>query len=511
MYGGDVLFKFKKSLFDEYNSSPSRLIKEMQNYLELRQFEVYKTITGLCNPVLSKNPFTSNFLNLYLSQKQVQLSFKVFLRALGRFLFYNTILTTLEVIQILFTKKIRTNDAPPRPVIITFFNFSKKEQSYFDELYLTGLQRHLLDKKVEYIYFPKFHQLSLNPFKALKEVKSVKEINPNLISVYELIPRRKIFQLIWLSFGYFFSNLGTLRPGSRDAFDQYYNVSLVEALSSSEVNKFVVFIATQELMKKVKINKAILWYENQSIDKCIIRAMRDSGQKVEIIGCQFFLLIERETNVYPSKYEISTNYLPDRILLMQDVPPEVQSPERYDLGIGLRYRYLEKYADGVPNGKRRFTVFLTTYFDKNDLTFRLLSESSLRFEKLHFKMHPVMSKVALPTIEGWTEVQGTPEEALVESQMVISSETGIVYEAIALGRQVIILGSNDSASFFIPPYEYEGKLWIRATTVEELEKGLETFSKIKQLYPEELINLSQKFRKTFFKNSPKDILEILEL
>lgn len=500
------------NLFEEYNSDPSRILQDIQSYLEKRQYEVYESVEGLCNPIVSKNPFISQFLTYYLKDQEVSVTPNDFIKTLAFFILHTSKTLTNEVLLILFTSKQSKHDAQERPVIISFFNYHKKNDSLFDELYLPGLQKELKDKNIEYIYLPKLHAFPKNPFKAISAMKELKKQNPSLMTPYEFIPRLQVITLVYLTLAHFFYGLKSLRLFSKNKMDQFYNKSLVQSLKTSEANKFLYYLSTKEFLKKRTTKKIILWFENQSIDKCILRAIRESGLKIEVMASQFFLVTPREMNLFPSLFEIEHHYIPDKIFTIQTPPEMSPISQRYKLGKGLRYLYLQKYNLSEINfgNKKYYSVFLTIFRDKNNLAFELLIASFLKNEILYFKKHPGLALDPIPANKNWTVVNETQEELILKSEIVFVTDTGLIYEAISMARQVVILGAKNTAYQLIPPVEYKDKLWAYVADPQQLEIGLAKLLAFKQNNSDELRSLAKKAKATYFQNSPLPITEIFE-
>lgn len=498
-------------LFKEYNSSPERILQKIKEYLENRQYQAYQNISGLCNPILSKNPFTSNFIKNYLQNAKISFPVVLLIKSFLYFLAHNTYTLFFEALKILIIKKNLSQDPKGKPILISFFNYHKLNDSLFDELYLPSLQRELIENKIPYIYFPKLHLFPKNPFKTVKAISSIKARNSAFISIYEVIPRRRVFQLIYLSFSYYYHSMKTLKPFSSHTIDQAYNYALIESLKYSEAFKLLHYIATKELLKKKSSAQIVLWYENQTIDKCIIKAIRESGSSISILGCQFFLMTPQEQNLFPSKYEIENNLIPDKIFIMQETPQNTTLINKYFLGKGLRYLYLQKYDIAtIPNGQPEvFTIFLTIFRDVNKQTLNILSKANLNCRKLLIKKHPVLLNDPIVQIRNAEVVTTMQEELLLQSEIIFATDTGLIYEAMAMNRQVIIIGSENSINHFIPPYEYHDKLWIRVTNSQELMDAIYKLRDFKNTYPEKLKLMSQKVKNTYFKNSDEPILKLL--
>jgi hypothetical protein len=502
----------KHPMFDSYNSNPEQIILEVRTYLENRQFDNYDNVAGLCNSILSKNHYDSNFLFYFLESKRFLFSW--YYLFLNTFLFFfNTIKTLVYESLLIMTIKCHPDTREiAKFFVISFFNYDKKEKSIFDDLYLSGLQRELIKRKIPYNFFPKLYHFPRNILKAKKEIESVKLQNPNFLSPYELMNCQDIPALCYFSFLIYFKNIKTLRPWSNHFIDQCFNKALIENLKNSEVSKILYYISAQKIAKLKNVEKVILWYENQTIDKCIIKGLREN-KKIEIYGCQFFLSLPQQMNLFPSLFEVQNNICPDKIFSTQAIPAFSHMPSKYFQGVALRYLYLKKYSlnEPLPFMKNHFSLFLTFVENKNNYMLQTLSDAGIQSTKIHVKSHPALSSAIIPQNENWIKEDRAQEEILLECEIVFSADSGIIFEAMALARQVIILGPRDSASHFIPPARYRGKLWLLVTQSDDILPSIAALRSFREEHSSEFLNLARSIRADYFNSSEDNILEVLNI
>ncbi len=498
--------------FDQYNSYSEEILLDIQEYLEKRQFDHYDSTSGLCHPVLSKNPYSSRFLDYYLKDQALKFPFLLLLTNSLLFIIKFLKGFLYESLMILLSPKSSPDQASLKLIVISFFNYDKKAQSLRDELYFPGLQRELDQKNIPFVHFPKLYNTPRNVFKALKELKQIKQENPHYISPYELIKRRDIFALFCLSVGHYFQNLKTLRLFSNQKMDQFFNQSMVETISISQVYMFMCFLASKRIAQIAKDSKVILWYENQIVDKCVIRGLR-TNPELKIYGAQFFLIVPQEMNLFPSKYELKTGLCPDIILTNQAHNIFVQDPSRYRQGISMRYLYMEKHPLPIAQTSpaNHIALFLTSFEARNQAIYKTLINAKLGDYIFNVRKHPGLMKTKIPDEKNWIHSEKNQVELLTSNDLVISADSGIIFEAMAMGKQVIILGSHDAPSFYIPPSQFQDKLWAHVTNEKEMSEKIGILRAYRQEHLSELNQLAAKARKDYFSNSPQSILEIFDI
>lgn len=501
-----------RSCHGEFNSNPDKLLIEIRSFLEKKQPEIYENIEGLAHPLVSKNLYISKFLDIFLSNKTNEISKFFILKQIFKY-YLNLILGLgYECLLILFSPRENISDEKLELCIVTFFNANKFEASIFDDIYFKGLQKKLLDQKKEFIYLPTFYLLSRNPIRAIEQIKIAKEKNKNLISPYGILKKRDCFWLVYYNLKFLISNLRTFNFNDNSHLQKSFNEAMAYKLSNTEVNKFLNYLVAKRLAEKVSKLKVLLWYENLAVDKCIIAGLR-KNKNIEILGAQFFLLVNQELNLYPSPYEIKMNLVPDKIFVNQKLPSFVIDPKRYFSGIGMRYEYLNNYIineEFIKKGEQ-CSVCLCLYPEKDNFIVQMVQQANLNFNQIYFKKHPGNMATIIPQQNNFLEFKGNQEELLCKSEIIIGADSGIIFEAMALGRQVIIIASDNHASFYVPSYDLKGKLWEIAYSPIELSEKITILQQFRNEHSAELISLSKIIKDQFFIHNNRDILEILEL
>ena len=175
--------------------------------------EIYKFISSvnktafrnnylLSNQILSKNPFTSNFIDIYVNEEQIEIpSFRYVIRYLGRYYRYSfkeyfeyvkRKLTWLKSGQIFFLNK----ETEKLVLIDTFILCNRINDkktftdSYFDELIV------VLNKlKKSYAYLPVFiNSKSLDKFNNILEI--IKKERVNVLTEYQLLSFTDYFHIL---------------------------------------------------------------------------------------------------------------------------------------------------------------------------------------------------------------------------------------------------------------------------------------------------------------------------
>lgn len=481
--------------FSEYHSDPTNIINEMKTYLENRQRSCYGRVTGLCNPILDKNPYSSQFLQYYLENETKPFPLLLFLKNTLLFLFNVTKGLSYHCLLILFSPKVRLKERYSI-LVSDFFNYDRKSDGVMGNLYFPGLQAELQEENVDYLYFPKLYMFPRNPMKALIELAEIRKKNEAFVSPYHVVPRSKIFELIALSIRHYVELVRSLRPFSPNQTDQIYDYALIELLKDSHVDKYLTFIAGRELASNTQIDRAIVWYENQVIDKCLVRGLRENKQ-VRIYGCEFYLIVPQMLNVTISAFEREGRLCPDEILSIQDVAS------------GTRYNYVMKTEPGFDGGAEpRLTALLALYEWKNKIVYDFLLDTHVRDLPLALKKHPGNPFTLIPARPNWREVSDSMEKLTSASDILFVTDSGSMFEAMAMGKQVIIIGAPRIATPFLPPTEYREKLWVRVDDPKDLRVRMESLLRFKRENQGRFAELVREVRAKYFEPGKKSLVQV---
>jgi hypothetical protein len=491
-----------------YTLGDPALFAELDHFFELKQEALFSDLVHLFTPTLSRRPFLTTFFKNYLLD-QKNLPSLLILKTVASFAFHFSLSALIEVGRILFIQKAKNLPASLEYLTISYFNFETLSASIHDDYYLAGLQKKLTNKDKKFLYLPISHLSPKNPFTLASLVKRIKKENAAYISIYEIIPRKQIFKLLFFGFFIFLKNLKYGLKKQESALEKIYSRSLVEDQKYAQLDKIVNYFAFTNLSHLTRIKTVFMWFENQVIDKLIIKGIRTANPQVHIIGCQFYLITPQEMNLVPTITEKKMKLVPD-LLLVNHLPIKIGSTSsiKYQIVNSERYRYINSCEIVKKQHYKTALVFLSLIESSNENIISILKDSACLFDKILIKPHPALSKQSLPEIDSRFTLVSDSSKTLLKDlsiDIVFSSDSGVIFESIALGTQAIIIGKENNISYFVPSSKYHLKLYGYITSSQSIKNNLDALRSFKEVYFEEFKNLSYEFRHTFFPQSENEL------
>lgn len=286
-------------------------------------------------------------------------------------------------------------------------------------------------------------------------------------------------------------------------------------LNGSNFHGIVRYIFGKKFARTLKSDvKIVQWYEGQTYEKCLNRAIRESGKDVKIYGCQLFIFPAELLNVYIDKNEFKY-HVPDVVLVNGDY--FLDKNPIFKVGPALRYSRL--YENDVHNITNQNHLVLLSYFTKsNQFVLNLIKQISAHHDKIDWaiKCHPSNNINSLDnflkSLISFEIVDRNLYELFPNYGFVIGSASGSLVEAIAYGMPVILAAEKNSIEFNYLPEFCKGILWGVAYDVDsflDVKKKLITAMQVNQ---KNRIDLIHRVRSELFNNPTEtQILDSFEL
>lgn len=209
-----------------------------------------------------------------------------------------------------------------------------------------------------------------------------------------------------------------------------------------------------------KISQVIAPFENMIDEKCLIGGLRRYMPQVKIVGFQHSTLWPLLLCQYVDEKVDKNAPLPDRIVcngefLKNILIEEGLHPNRLAVGPALRYAYLKM----AKREKKQIEtdILITVSLIESD-ALELMSKMNKAFGelghlKIVIKFHPMMQvdnflkqgTVLLP--KHFQRVDGSIQEHLSKTKILISMSSSTVVEALSVGVPVIVVGRENSIDF----------------------------------------------------------------
>lgn len=481
--------------------------------------EAYKDIFLLSNCVLSKNPFTNNFLKRFLSGEKPKLHLLsiIFLKLLRYYLasLVYLLLYVFHFVQYLLCGP-KFNPLKNRKELIiidTFFLMQKIVQvnSYKDP-YFQGLEDLLKKMGKHYVYLPMFHSPYSNYAKALSLYKTLRILKRDKVSVlteYQLLSFNDLMYIIYFIVTYPFHVFKFISTLQTNRYEEYLlKYELLDTISQATFHSFSRYLQGRKIAAlpydKIKV---ISWYENQVIDKNLYKGLRVDTNKTKIYGAQLFLYAKSFISIIPDDNEQSFGILPDKIIVNGTY--YIPQKTRLNFAVGPSFRYSKIFSTKIYREKQKNILVLLPYFineAKNIIL--LLQDLEPDSQNFIIKPHPGADIEQLrQLIPSHMEVTHRDTYELLEiSKIVISAASGTLIEATSLGIPVIVVTNKDGLDYKPLPEYGKGIIWAEASTSIELEQQIDILKKRVEENLTEIICIAQKYKQTFFCEPTKEII-----
>jgi hypothetical protein len=484
---------------------------ELDEYLSKVIASAYRDTALICNPVLSRNPFSSPFLLHAARQSRAPASgigrwavarklALYFARSFVHLLFLGLCYLTFALSKLRYRRGEVNRDeglivVDTYTIVDKIYQCGKFEDAFFGSLYdiLSGRGKQSAVLCFLEAYNPRNLRQRLAAYNVLAGD------GRNFLTEFDLLSIRQWFGLIRFVLVY---PIATLRLAGKSfgRFDQLFRRELIDALDQPQALNYIRYLAGRRLGtltdRKLKV---IAWNENQVIDKLLFRGVRDSGAKATIYGCQFFTKPFLWRNLYPLEKEAACGVLPDVILVSGKHYLE-DSNLNTQLGVSPRYNYLfDIHLDEKSVADRRGLAVLLPYDMVHSRTIIAGVAKYGPTDPVHLKLHPnheLLQPFDYP--ETWEQTKDHLSVVCADSRIVITAGSGTALEAAVMGCSVIIVGKDAGLTFHPMPEYGKGKLWDLVFDPEDLAGAADRLGSYRQEHPDEIVAMAGELRDMFF-------------
>lgn len=507
------------------------ILKELPNldsYLSKVISYAYRENILICNPVVSRNPFSSSLLFRVGSQpkgdkiengwKRVFVKLTVYYFKNPAYLFFFcTHFIAFRISRLRFNKKMV--DKSKDIILINTFTMIDKiyPKGKFDDPYFGSLYKIMDERNRQYVILCfLFGDRPWNLERRVQTYNILADDARNFVTEFELMGLREWFDLFKFILFYPFETL-KLTPQKFGKFGQVLRDELINTLDSIQFPNYVRYLVGRKLgsLTHEKL-KVIGWYENQVIDKLLFRGIRESGINSVIYGCQFYVKYPLWTNFYPLLEEMKQNVLPDVILVSGKYNLNENSDLNIKLGISPRYNYLfDIEPDKDINRREGLLVLLTYDIEESKRIIKIVENYHTKNSTDHItiKLHPNHVSIQ-PFIypSDWKYSEDNLTSLCLTSSVVITSGSSTALESAAMGCSVIIVGNDDGLTFNPMPEYGRGRIWDMVFNAEELEQAIEKLIRYRNENPGEIVTMAQELRNMFFTEATEEkFIDLFEL
>lgn len=500
----------------------NRTVKEAYDFLSGINKTAYSDKFLLSNQVLSKNPFSNNFLSRFLNNEEpgqlsigsvvIKLLF-YYLKNLRKFVLY---LVEFIVYYLHPLRSKLSRNCDELILLDTFFIFEKiKASNNYVDSYFTGVKDVLDKKKKLYAYLPIFSC----PRKFLNLGKITRIINKQNIPViceYQLLSVRDLLYLLYFILTYPFHLIGFANGLSRkDYASCLLRNELMLTLDWLIVDSFSRYLQGRRIAglpyKEIKV---LSWYENQVKDKNLYKGLKEHSSKVKIYGAQLFLYSNAILNIIPDENEEVFGIIPDKIIVNGPAFIPEKTKINYHVGPSLRYSKIFSVVGSKRRSKENILTLLPYIKNDTENILQMISRLKNCPCPVRVKLHPAVSfeEVKRLVPSNVAIVKDDIYNLFESAKIIIGSASGTLVEAASLGIPVIVVKNNHMPNYNILPEYGKGLIWEEASTVEELTQNITKFESLIDKNLAEVASIANKYKEMFFCNpTEENIMKAFDL
>ena len=496
-------------------------IKKVFDFLSLINKEAYNDIFMLSNQVLSKNPYTSNFIKRYLKQDAVKQKTKLFIvKKIIKYYFYSLKdfkSYILELFEFYMSSwYFQHLESKEEIILIDSFYIIKDilEKKVFQDNYFPGLPALLRKKNKIYAFLPVFDGMK-NRFTIYKIFKILNKQKIPVLSEYQLLSFKDFLYILYFILIYPIRLMMLIRKINNDSYDnQLLKEELINTLHQ------VTFLNFSRYLQGIRIAslpykniKLISWYENQPIDKNLYRGLKTIKNKIKIYGAQLQAYSDDEINLIPDRNEKIFGIIPDKILVNGASYIPKESNFNYAIGPSFRYAKIFDFVDRKIK-RKNILVVLPYYKEYSRKILNVLREMVTGSLTFIIKPHACLAydefKSLMPS--NATFVNGDIYKLFESTKILIGAASGTLVEAAALGIPVIFISSSNMIKGNPLPDYGKGIIWEEVSNANELQIQIDKFDSKLINNLAEINNIARFYRENLFcKPEEKNIVDAFDL
>lgn len=484
-------------------------LAEARRILSEASRQGYQDIFLLSNRVLSKNPFTNNFLNRFMNNLPAKrLSGAEIFAKLLRYYFSSAKKFCGYLLEFMVYRLNPVNfrpaaDAHPQLILIdTYFILNKIEETgAFRDQYFSGLQDLLDKQKKHYAYLPVF--VGPKKYLHLRRVLNIlKRQKVPVLCEYGLLSFLDLARVIFFIGAYPFRVFGFLKkiPGADEYGAGLLRSELMDTIDTVTFDSFIRYLAGRKTAQLPYRNiEVISWCENQVISKNLYKGLRQAGRKVKIYGAQLFLYSRAHLNIPIDEDEESLGVTPDRVIVNGEFFIPGKTRLDYRVGPSLRYSRLFTYTV-TPGPKNDILALLPYSKEDTENILAILRPLAGLPGRLLIKSHPAVPVSGLQNLlpQGAAIVEGDIYKLFETAGIIISSASGTLVEAASLGIPAIVVKNTNGINYNPLPEYGRQVIWHEASSAAEVQQLIAGLREELQRNPEKIQNIAREYKRMFF-------------
>lgn len=472
----------------------------------------YKDLFLLSNQVLSKNPYTNDYLKkiifgvpartVPLYEMLLNLA-KYYLHSLITLIVHFCTFLSFQI----FCRKARHDQKDLRELVLvdTFFlTDSIVRKQTFEDIYFPGIEDVLRKANKAYAYLPVFYG-ALGPLSVRSVFRVIDREKIPVLCEYELIRVFDYISLLHFVLVYPFRVIGLTKNIECNTRESLLLVEeLLCTLHQVTLHGYLRYLVGKRLSQlPCQRLKLISWYENQVIDKNLYKGLRDNNGKSTIYGAQLFLYTKMDLNVPADETEAVFGLIPDKILVNGRALMHEMKDRKYDVGPSFRYRDLFK-SEVVPNEQQDLLVVLPYQKEDAQFVLEMIRDARITRYNVFIKEHPAQSGRMRNrvVIDADRPNHSFTDENIYDlfhsTRLVIGASSGSLLEAATMAIPVILIRNPRTLNNSLFPAYGKGIIWDEVSTSEELSDKIDHFLTVFNERHEDMADVAKEYRAMFF-------------
>lgn len=274
----------------------------------------------------------------------------------------------------------------------------------------------------------------------------------------------------------------------------------------------------------LKVNMLLDWYENQVIDRALIKGFREFMPDVQVVGYQGYI-ISKGLHLYtqPNNSEYDAKCVPHKVAVTGKALVEniKEFCDKVEVIIAPGFRFQNLYKISNINKNVNFSILIALPLNLEDAVniIKIVLESDIQKMgyKVYIKPHPTTDIEYLkkfipdPNIAFFVFVQGSFHAVLDKVHLVITNASSVALESLAKATPVIVVApSTGIVQNPIPDYIPQ-VCWNLCTNVNQINESIDFFKK-NQWNIKEYNAIAVRIKKDFFEPVNRNsVLKLLKL
>jgi len=486
--------------------------KQFHQLIDSIKQEMKVDIYSISNITLIKNPYSSVFpLNFFLNKVSNTNYFFLFIKSTFKFylkqiyLFFSYIIT--YILYKIYYQKEDNNTINETLIDVFFLVQPTIKNKMFKENYFKSMYTVFEKKDINYTFIPRIYNTKYNPFSIIPFFKIISQDKRDFLFEFELLTFWNFIEIFGMILLYPFKTLRLFQKAEK-IHSQCFNQALIQDISMQGMNSFSRYIFAKNIAKLKKVKKIISWSEFQVIERSFNYGIRTQNENIELIGCQFYLNYETYFNAYIDDVDAIQKTAFHTALVNGKVYLQERDHINYKVGISLRYLDLFYYSK--IKEEENNILLLGSYIE---LDTKYMLKSVSHFDNVFFKNHPAVNLNRLDALpQNITIVDENIYDLFRDASLVIATASGTAVEAVACGKSVIIIASQDNLTAN-PLVSYgKGKIWDIAFSKDDVEKHYNKLIKYRNDNPQKIKTIATWYKENFFvEPTEENIIKAFEL